>query len=245
MKTFIIFLLSAVTAFSQTESNITASSTATQSSDYDPSFNASKAIDGNTETFSITQGSEFPYWTIDLGETNWVHTIRITPRPETRDRLTHFFVFFSNGPFQSTSTNVLVDPGVTGKRFDISWGSATFLTYDSQRLARYIRVQLITLGTASYLELAEFEVIGYPFNGPVIKLEHRPVVTDLETNYQDVLIIVGPPGLSHNIETTTNLQDPWTIFANTVSTNYSHVWYGGRTRTNGNFFYRTREVLQQ
>ncbi|MEM6806043.1 MAG: PQQ-dependent sugar dehydrogenase, partial [Bacteroidota bacterium] len=143
-------------------SNLALNKSTQQSSTY-PGAVSSRAVDGNTNgewaagSVANTQDEANPWWEVDLGDTYFMHSVKVWSRINCcQDRLSDFYVISSAVPFTSQDlTATLNQPGVKVHRvektviggFEIPWLDE----------GRYIRVQLA--GT-NFLHLAEVEVYG-------------------------------------------------------------------------------------
>ena len=139
---------------------------ATQSSTYAPGFtDASKAVDGNTDG-KYTDGSlthtgldSNAWWEVDLGASAIVSSIVVWNRTDCcGNRLSDYWVFVSNTPFESTDTpTTLQNRAGTWSSHQTTQPnpSATITVPGAQ--GRYVRVQL---SGANYLALAEVQIFG-------------------------------------------------------------------------------------
>ena len=147
--------------------NLATDGTATQSTTYS-TYNANKAIDGNTDgnwgAGSVThtdKGSQ-PSWTLDLGAVKNIDTIRLWNRTDCcSSRLVNFHVFVSDTPF--TGSSIATSQAQSGVLDSYNSGTAgTTTDMKITRTGRYVRVQLANTVTdgENVLSLAEVEVYG-------------------------------------------------------------------------------------
>ena len=124
---------------------------------------AARAVDGNTNgawnagSVTHTNNDAQAWWQVDLGEVGQLDTVKVWNRTDCcSNRLSNFYVFVSDVPFDSTAMNTtLIQPGVSAYFVSVTAGSPT--TVAVNRTGRYVRVQLS--GT-NYLSLAEVQVMG-------------------------------------------------------------------------------------
>jgi hypothetical protein len=136
---------------------------ATQSSTYVPALSAAKAIDANTDgayshnSISHTNNDVNAWWQVDLRQPVSINTINLWNRTDCcQNRLTDFWVFTSNTPFNTalTPAQQATQPGVKSYRHTGSVATSTAVTQVAGN-ARYVMVQLNGTG---YLTLAEVQV---------------------------------------------------------------------------------------
>lgn len=123
-----------------------------------PGYDASKAVDGDLENLSATNGSEVqPWWQVDAGASFLIDTIAIYDRVDCcENRLANYYVFVSDTPFVSTDLNTtLAQPGVWSSLQTAQAGRPT--TIDVGQTGRYIRVQLAGINE---LDIAEIEAFS-------------------------------------------------------------------------------------
>lgn len=145
--------------------NLAQGKLASQSSDYVNNCNpvAGLAVDGNTNgnynacSLSVTNSEAQPWWQVDLGAVSSISNIEIWNRTDCcSNRLSNFYVFVSDVPFQSTNlSTALTQVGVS--HYYTSGQAGTQTTITVNRSGRYVRIQLT--GT-DYLQLAEVKVMG-------------------------------------------------------------------------------------
>lgn len=144
--------------------NVAAGKSATQSSTWS-GIQASLAVDGNTSGnyFSHTNYDPQAWWQVDLGAVYQIPQINIWNRTDCcQSRLSNFYVFVSEAPFNSTDLNATLNqPGVIPYYFYGSAGTPTEMTIG--QMGRYVRVQL---ADTNYLSLAEVEVFTFGDTSP-------------------------------------------------------------------------------
>ena len=144
-------------------SNLALNGTATQSG---VQLNAipDRAIDGNTagdfwqtQSVSLTNWSNQPFWEVDLGQIGTIKDINIWNRTDCcADILKDYYVFVSDQPFSSTNLNQTQNQ--TGVQSFYESGQAQTPTSISMDITgRYVRVQLQGQG---FMALAEVQVMG-------------------------------------------------------------------------------------
>jgi hypothetical protein len=141
------------------QTNLAPGRAATQSSTWNGQ-SAQYAVDDNTAGIvSHTNLNAQAWWQLDLGNSYWLSRINIWNRTDCcADRLSNFYVFVSDQPFDSSDLNATLNqPGVLA--YYINGQAQTPSIAIIGRSGRYIRVQLT--GT-NYLSLAELEVFGEP-----------------------------------------------------------------------------------
>jgi RHS repeat-associated protein len=139
--------------------NVALNKSATQSSTQSSGV-SSRAVDGNTDgvyannSVTHTANELNAWWHVDLGQVETIGTIKVWNRVEFPERLTNFYVFVSDVPFNSTNlTTTLNQAGVSSYQTTGQCGFPTELAIN--RTGRYVRVQLT--GT-NYLSIAEVQV---------------------------------------------------------------------------------------
>ncbi|MFI1169390.1 discoidin domain-containing protein, partial [Streptomyces sp. NPDC020801] len=156
--------LAEVEVFGQT--NLAQGQAATQSSTLNNVANptAAKAVDGNTDgsfadgSVSTTNSGQNAWWQADLGSTHNITSINIYNRTDCcQDRLSDYWVFVSNTPFNTalTPTQQAAVSGVWSSHQTNQAGSPTSIPAGTT--GRYVMIQLS--GT-NYLSLAEVQVMG-------------------------------------------------------------------------------------
>jgi len=145
-------------------SNVAAGKIATQSSTLPGTPTANAAVDGHTDgnffdgSVTATNLESTPWWQVDLGASTAITSMVIWNRTDCcGSRLSDYWVFISDTPFQSTDTPALLASrrGTFGIHQTAAPGPITTIPASTQ--GRYVRVQLS--GT-DYLSLAEVEVFG-------------------------------------------------------------------------------------
>lgn len=143
--------------------NLSKGKEVTQSSNYNNSSIAAKAVDGNTNgnfsAGSVTHtGNDLnAWWEVDLGKRHQLSTLKIWNRTDCcGNRLSNFHVLVSDVPFVSKDLQTTINQqGVTNIDFSGVAGQTTTLAIN--RTGRYVRIQL---AGQNYLQLAEVEVLG-------------------------------------------------------------------------------------
>ena len=142
--------------------NVALGKTASQSSIH-LTYGASLAIDNNTDgnynhgSVTSTENDANAWWQVDLGAVYALTEIKIWNRTDCcSDRLSNFYVLFSDIPFISNDINIVCNQfGVTC--YFISGTAGTPTIVSANHSARYIRVQLS--GT-NYLSIAEVQAFS-------------------------------------------------------------------------------------
>ena len=95
---FFFFLISGSVA---ADVNVALNKNATQSSTYNSSFPASKAVDGDTDTFQHTTSADggYSWWEVDLGNSTSIHTLKLIPRYSDRKRFDDSWIMVAQTPF--------------------------------------------------------------------------------------------------------------------------------------------------
>ena len=137
--------------------NVALNKTATQSSDYNSSLTASKAIDGNENNFSHTNEDANAWLEVDLGANYDIETVKIFNRKDCcQDRLQKYQLFVSSNPFTSKNIVTTANQANVGVYYQNDSASSP-TTVNVGRKGRYVRIQLI--GT-NFLHISELEVWG-------------------------------------------------------------------------------------
>jgi hypothetical protein len=126
-------------------------------------YDAPRAVDGNTNGIlannSVIHTNEetHPWWQVDLGNNYGIENIKVWNRKDCCEwRLSNFYVFVSDEPFESTDLNTtLAQPGVTSYFVSGNGGYPTDI--EINRTGRYVRVQIT--GRDS-IQIAEVEVFA-------------------------------------------------------------------------------------
>jgi hypothetical protein len=202
----------------------------------------------------MTEWGRHAFIELSFKETNWFDNVRIWPRPGAERFGTNFFIFVSDLPFTSTSTNVRFDPGVStyGTEFSGPVGNIgpNHSRFPGQgpmveRLGRYIRIQLAGDGE---LAVGDVSVIGYRHEGPVLFLIQayaRVRTNDVFVDgRQDRLVIRGTvSNATWQIERRADLTSPWALIAEVRATNSIQRWNSQPYIPDPAGFFRTREKL--
>jgi hypothetical protein len=154
--------------------NIAQGKSASQISTYDPSVSyAAKAVDGNTDglygdgSVTHTAGGATDWWEVDLGASVNISSIVVWNRTDCcQSRLTDYYVFVSNTPFNDSDPNTPGDlvgaSGVWNNRQASYPSPSTSLQVNAT--GRYVRIQLSGSANNNYggyfLSLAEVQVFG-------------------------------------------------------------------------------------
>jgi hypothetical protein len=145
-------------------SNVALGKTATQSSTFSAGTGAGNANDGNTDG-NFTHGSVThtnldanAWWQVDLGAPATINSVVVWNRTDCcGDRLSDYWVFISNTPFNATDTPAALQVRAgTWSNHQTSAPNAS-TTIPASAAGRYVRIQLS--GT-NYLSLAEVQVVG-------------------------------------------------------------------------------------
>ncbi|MEQ6120544.1 discoidin domain-containing protein [Reichenbachiella sp. MALMAid0571] len=145
--------------------NLSYQKEATQSSLWG-SGSADRAVDGVTDGVYANQSvthtlkDDYAWWQVDLGHEADLSMINIYNRIEIPERLTNFYVFVSDTPFDDiVSINSLVaDPEISHYHISGQGGYPTAIQMVPGQTGRYVRVQLNQ--AQQFLSLAEVEVMG-------------------------------------------------------------------------------------
>jgi YD repeat-containing protein len=140
--------------------NIAASGAASQSSDYPaPGATAAAAVNGNFSDTTATQYEAQPWWQVDLGSVRSLGTIKLWNRADCcPERLSNFYVFVSDSPFQSNSlTQTQNQAGVASYYMAGQAGAPSIISMTPNQTGRYVRIQLVG---SNYLSLTEVQVWG-------------------------------------------------------------------------------------
>ena len=143
--------------------NLARTGSAAQSSNFDTTASAAKAIDGNTDgvlangSLAATGTEANAWWEVDLAGQKTVHAVRLWNRTDCcADRLANYHVLLSATPMTGrTLAQLLADAAV--RRVSVPGTSGRLTTLDFAGSGRYLRVQLA--GTNN-LQLADVEVYG-------------------------------------------------------------------------------------
>ena len=143
--------------------NLAQGQAATQSSNFDGTGLAGKAVDGSTDgvyangSVTHTNFDLEAWWQVDLGSVQEIGAIQLYPRTDCcTDRTSNLYVFVSDTAFSSTAVAAtLAQSGVGSFLVAGTLGSPT--TVDVNRTGRYVRVQL---RRANNLSLAEVRVLA-------------------------------------------------------------------------------------
>jgi hypothetical protein len=148
------------------QTNIALAGAASQSSLYDASTAASKAIDGNTDgnyfhgSVNCTYDDPFAWWQVDLGASASIGSIVIWNRTDgSMSRLSDYWVFVSNTPFAASDTPATLAsrPGVWSSRQTSAPTPFAIIPVNSG--GRYVRVQL---NSRNFLHMSEVQITGAP-----------------------------------------------------------------------------------
>jgi hypothetical protein len=148
--------------FDSTSTNLALNRTASQSSDYPaPGYTADKAVNGNLTDVMHTQLESQPWWQVDLGSVQMLNSIKLWNRVDCcQERLSNFYVFVSNTPFQYTTvTQTQSQAGVASYYTAGQAGASVNISMNPNQTGRYVRVQL---AGSNFLSLAEVQVWGGP-----------------------------------------------------------------------------------
>jgi hypothetical protein len=140
--------------------NLAANKTATQSSDYPVAgYTADKAVNGSFADVTHTQYENQSWWQVDLGSVQSLSSVRLWNRADCcQSRLSNFYVFVSNSPFQSTNpTQTQSQTGVASYYVSGQGGAPTTVNMNYGQTGRYVRIQL---AGSNYLSLTEVQVWG-------------------------------------------------------------------------------------
>jgi len=137
---------------------------ATQSSDLQPGITvAARADDGNTNcdfnagSVSHTNSDLYAWWNVDLGGPQVITNVAVWNNCNNPDRLTDYWVFVSNSPFNTNLTpdQQRTQPGVWSSHQFGQAGGPTTIPVNAR--GSYVMLQL---PGKNYLELAEVQVLG-------------------------------------------------------------------------------------
>jgi hypothetical protein len=142
--------------------NIAEGKSARQSSQFGVST-AAAAVDGITNgnyakgSVTHTAQNKNPWWEVDLGSTQKVTSIVVWNRSEYTERLSNYWVFMSDVPFDATDTleTIKSKPNVW-KSYQKTAPCPNFEIQTEGREGRYVRVQLASDGFLSLAELQAF-----------------------------------------------------------------------------------------
>lgn len=203
--------------------NVAAGKAATQVSTYDVAA-ASRAVDGNTDgnywnnSVTHTAGGAQEWWQVDLGAVYSLQTIKVWNRTDCGgERLSNFYVFVSDAPFDSTDLTTTQNQAGVSSYFTAGQGG-TPTTITLNRAGRYVRVQLSGPGV---LSLAEVEVLGTSGqNSPPASTQPAQPPHSLSLNGTDARVQV-PDSASLNITGPVTVE-AW-IKANSASSTHGIV----------------------
>lgn len=144
--------------------NVALGKTASESSIYEDSVVASRAVDGNTSgiwgesSLSCTNAESNPWWQVDLGSNYYINNINVwNITDSTPARLSNYWIFVSQNPFEGTATIAsLKDDETVWKQKYFAVPSPSSLSAIGT-VGRYVRVQL---EKTEYLTIAEVEVFS-------------------------------------------------------------------------------------
>ena len=180
-----------------------------------------RAVDGNTNgnfgNNSVTHtasGYSDPWWEVDLGAVEHIHTIRIWNRTECcDDRLSNFYVFVSDSPFVSTDPSVTAQSQVESFFFNgIVPGSAD-ITVNAP--GQFVRIQIP--GYDKTLSLAEVEV--FVLGGEVPPIGTTTYSTTEWTNQN----VVATLATTKNVTITNNGGSPVYTFDDNGSFTFTFI----------------------
>ncbi|HVK21722.1 MAG TPA: discoidin domain-containing protein [Actinokineospora sp.] len=139
--------------------NVAAGKTATQSSTYDGTTGADKAVDGSSSSFSHTLSDAQAWWKLDLGSSRKPASIKVYNRSDCcQSRLTNYYVFLSDSPFDTSLTPAqqAAKAGVWSSLQAGQAGTPTTIPVPAGTQGRYFMVQLV--GT-NYLSIGEVQLL--------------------------------------------------------------------------------------
>lgn len=141
--------------------NIALNKTVSQSSTSSSGV-ASRAVDGNTSgiwddgSVTHTNTEDNPYLDIDLGESHTLDSIVIWNRTDCcSDRLSNFYVFFSDMPFSSNAPNTTAGQAGVWSQLTAT-PPAVKAILEPTSTGRYLRVQISGSGILSLAEVQAF-----------------------------------------------------------------------------------------
>ncbi len=151
-------------ALNNTISNIALGKAAEQRSIYVGGV-PSRAVDGNTsgvfshQSVSHTKNHMQSWWQVDLGSQSSIEQIKVHNRTDAdSDRLSDFYVFVSDEPFNGRSLDELLADSTIERQFHAGTPATALAEFDfTNATGRYVRIQL---QGANHLSLAEVEVMG-------------------------------------------------------------------------------------
>jgi hypothetical protein len=177
--------------------NLALGKTATQSSTY-PGYSttgAGSAVDGNTDgnfldgSVSHTNLDANAWWQVDLGASATINSVIVWGRTDCcGSRLSDYWVFISNTPFNATDT-----PATLQSRAG-TWSSHQtsmpnpFTSIPAGVTGRYVRIQLS--GT-NYLSLAEVQVMGTVGSLPTYSISGQVVLSGTTTGLSGVNVALS------------------------------------------------------
>ncbi|XP_077866770.1 uncharacterized protein LOC102809222 [Saccoglossus kowalevskii] len=140
--------------------NVAIGKTATQSSDWSPSFPASNAVDGNTNTnwgsgsCTSTQKEHGAWWKVDLGAKYFVYEVIVTNRKdccETRIANSEIRVGLSEDIFRNIQCGDIITESQTSQ-------SNIYFQCTNPIIGRYVSMQLVD--KSEYLNFCEMRVMA-------------------------------------------------------------------------------------
>ena len=146
--------------------NLALNRTATQSGNYYPGSDASRAVDGNTDgnfyDGSVAHTGYVPnaWWQVDLGAPAVINSLMIWNRTDCcGSRLSDYWVFVSNDPFLAADTPTTLQnrAGTYGVHQTTAPNPSALVAIGIQ--GRYVRIQLSTTDLIP-LNMAEVQVFG-------------------------------------------------------------------------------------
>jgi hypothetical protein len=148
-----------------TTSDLALNKPASQSSTLPGTPAASVVVDGNTDgsfgdgSVTATNLENNPWWEVDLGSSAPISSIAVWNRTDCcGSRLTDYWVFVSNTPFNNSDTPATLAGNVVFSSHQTTAPNpSTFINLPGGTQGRYVRVQLTSPG---YLSLAEVQVMG-------------------------------------------------------------------------------------
>lgn len=141
------------------KNNLAFGKPARQSSNYQPSYGANKAVDGETKgdimNIAATSGDQFAWWEVDLGADYTIDRVVVWNRTDCCwERLQNFTLLVSSSPI--TNNDV---PGNEGKYGPLKPWTASMKSYSVpvNRKGRYVRIKA---DGNNGLAVAEVQVFG-------------------------------------------------------------------------------------
>ena len=133
-------------------------------SSIDNSGSATRAVDGNTSglwadgSITHTLATAESWWQVDLGARSHIDHINIWNRIDNccQERLSNFYLFVSDTPFNSNSLDALLENPDIGRWYygPVVEGNTEITVADT---GRYVRIQLVDTNP---LSIAELQVMG-------------------------------------------------------------------------------------